>query len=560
MTQATRHTNTSEIKKHNNIKDNIMTNTNIINQDLASLLQTEGSHIEIPEEATMKSMVKMPNFLTQRTIKATLVNTPNTNIGSTYVSVDLSNVPQTLSLEEQGEKALNFLVTNVQPYTKQDWVDAYKKIGFDIAGSKADASTTNVCLSSEIEDIASTHSWYITYNSSDSYIYNGNFWILLSQKQMQNFLQEVSIKMGIPLYTAKAVKFSKALHEQVLHSGMYLKNITQTNKVLLNMQNGTLEVNSNGINPRPFDHQDFLKHQLNFAYDDTAINQNWINFLNTVLPDHDTQKTLQQALGSLLIKGLNQEKAIFLYGSGANGKSVVFDVLHGIVGEDSISNYSLNNLTNENGYFRSKLKDKLINYASDIDLSKLNAGTFKTLASGEPIDARNPYKEAFILKNYAKLIFNLNDISTANIENTEGFFRRFLFIPFDTTIPKSKQDKKLAAKLLQNKAGILNWILEGTLEVIANESIYESQECEEFLSKFKKQPTSIEQFILSKGIIKDNNNMIKSSDLYAEYEQMCEELEIKPISQKKFSPKLEEKGFIKERKPDGVYWFVNYKK
>ena len=54
--------------------------------------------------------------------------------------------------------------------------------------------------------------------------------------------------------------------------------------------------------------------------------------------------------------------------------------------------------------------------------------------------------------------------------------------------------------------------------------------------------------------------MLKSSDLYVEYEKMCEELEIKPISQKKFSPKLEEKGFIKERKPDGVYWCVNYKK
>jgi putative DNA primase/helicase len=51
------------------------------------------------------------------------------------------------------------------------------------------------------------------------------------------------------------------------------------------------------------------------------------------------QRTLQEVCGYLFIKGLKLEKIFFLYGTGANGKSVLFEVINGLIGTENISHY-----------------------------------------------------------------------------------------------------------------------------------------------------------------------------------------------------------------------------
>jgi putative DNA primase/helicase len=82
---------------------------------------------------------------------------------------------------------------------------------------------------------------------------------------------------------------------------------------------------------------------------------------------------------------------------------------------------------------------------------------FKTLASGEPIEARLPYAEPFTMSDYAKLIFNVNRLDNANIEHMHGFYRRILIIPFEKMIADD-QVKLLHKKILSNKVGVLGRI------------------------------------------------------------------------------------------------------
>lgn len=92
---------------------------------------------------------------------------------------------------------------------------------------------------------------------------------------------------------------------------------------MINLNNGTLVLSSNGVELEAFDHRDFLTYQLQFNYDKNSTNQLFIDYLETVLPDKDTQRTLQEVCAYLFIKGLKLELIFFLYGSGANGKSVL---------------------------------------------------------------------------------------------------------------------------------------------------------------------------------------------------------------------------------------------
>src|SRR5690554_8092599 len=104
--------------------------------------------------------------------------------------------------------------------------------------------------------------------------------------------------------------------------------------------------------------------------------------------------------------------------------------------------------------------NKLVNYASEIN-GKLEASIFKQLVSGEPVDARLPYGEPFTLTNYAKLIFNCNELPKV-VENSHSFFRRFLILTFGVTIPEEEQDSQLAHKIIESELpGVLNWVLGG---------------------------------------------------------------------------------------------------
>ena len=128
-----------------------------------------------------------------------------------------------------------------------------------------------------------------------------------------------------------------------------------------------------------------------------------------------------------------------LYGGGANGKSVFFEIVTALLGKDNVSNYSLSSLTNVNSYTRAKIEGYLLNYATEIN-GKLDADIFKQLVSGEAVDARLPYGQPFIMYDYAKLVFNCNQLPK-DVEHTDAFYRRFLIIEFDVTIPYHEQDK-----------------------------------------------------------------------------------------------------------------------
>lgn len=67
--------------------------------------------------------------------------------------------------------------------------------------------------------------------------------------------------------------------------------------------------------------------------------------------------------------------------------------------------YSLHSLTIDNGYFRAKLANELVNYASEIN-GNLEASIFKQLLSGEPVEVRLAYGQPFF-ETVCKAYFQL---------------------------------------------------------------------------------------------------------------------------------------------------------
>lgn len=395
-----------------------------------------------------------------------------------------------------------------------------------------------ICIEKLLE-ITNANKWDLCKNEAFIFLYNGFYWNEISKELLQSFLGKTALKMGVEKFKAKIFSFQDELFKQFMAEAYLPKPEPKPNSVLINLQNGTYEITPTKRGLRNFDSKDFITHQLPFEYDPEATAPQWQRFLDEVLPDKDKQKVFAEFLGYIFIKPsvLKLEKMLILYGTGANGKSVCFEVLNALLGSENVSNYSLQSLTDANGYYRAKIANKLVNYASEIN-GKLETDVFKQMASGEPIEARLPYGNPMILKEYAKLIFNCNELPK-DVEHTTAYFRRFLIIGFDVTIPEDKQDKQLPQKIIQNElSGVFNWILQGLDRVMEQKNFSKCEAIENARTDYEKQSDSVQIFINELDFKTSTTDYTLIKTLYEQYKIFCIEDGFRPVNKSNFMKRL----------------------
>jgi len=93
------------------------------------------------------------------------------------------------------------------------------------------------------------------------------------------------LKIGVDKFDAKLHSFKDELLKQFI-SDARLKEIQSDNQTtLINLINGTFEINGKNQSIREFRKSDFLTYQLPFEFEPNAECPKFINFLNEVLPE-----------------------------------------------------------------------------------------------------------------------------------------------------------------------------------------------------------------------------------------------------------------------------------
>src|SRR4029078_2469053 len=123
----------------------------------------------------------------------------------------------------------------------------------------------------------------------------------------------------------------------------------------------------------------------------------------------------------------------------------------------------------------------------------------------EAVEARCPYGMPFIMAEYAKLIFNCNELPK-DVEQTNAYFRRFLIVPFNVTIPEDEQDKELSKKIIANElSGIFNWVLDGLKRLLVQKNFSNSDAIDQQLKEYEKNSDSVRMFLEDEGYEKSEN-------------------------------------------------------
>ena len=225
----------------------------------------------------------------------------------------------------------------------------------------------------------------------------------------------------------------------------------------LSLGNGVLQLDGRVL--RPHSPDELFTAQLPIHYSANATCPNFLKFLGEVLPSESHRREIQKLFGYCFIKGQPYQCAHIFLGQGNNGKSTLLQVLTGLLGQQNVSNETLQGLS-ENRFSTFKLVGKFANIFADLPSARLvNTSCFKALTGGDGIVAEGKFRTQFYFRNSAKLIFSCNELPET-ADQTPAFWRRLYLIPFDVDFT-GREDRNLLGRIQSEYDGILRWSLDG---------------------------------------------------------------------------------------------------
>ena len=220
-----------------------------------------------------------------------------------------------------------------------------------------------------------------------------------------------------------------------------------------------------------FDPSLIVTESLPYSYGGDAGCPRWEAFLEEVMPDASMRAVLQEFFGCCYVdrSALSIEKFAIFLGSGANGKSVIREVVSGAMGKANVASFDAEQITRTE--LQPYLNGKRINFASDMRATAAFDSALKALASGQDVVGRKIYGEPVTVKA-PPIVFSMNQLPPFR-DTTDAFFRRVLLFRFDVVIPEGRRDASLADSVCRSELpGVFRWIMAGRDRILRRRGVF----------------------------------------------------------------------------------------
>lgn len=406
------------------------------------------------------------------------------------------------------------------------------------------------------------------------YIYNGSFWEMDESGIINKYVdmmietmknEKISIPDGMDEDKAKESfhKFikktrgnnaKKAIVNELQHRVPVLHNEFDTDKTLLNTENGYVDLTSGILHDH--DIEKMFSKQTNAEFTDKVDAPEWERFLNQIFNnDQDLIHYIQKAVGYSLTGSVKEQVMFFLYGNGRNGKSVFIDTIADLLGNyaktmqaESIMIRQTSGTANSD---IARLEGARLVISSEPNEGvRLDEGLVKQLTGGDKVTARFLYGKEFEFEPEFKIWLATNHKPI--IRGTDdGIWRRLMLIPFDVQIPDSKVDKDLKYKLKREEVGILNWAVDGAV-MWQKEGLNPPQSVLEASKEYRSEMDVIDMFV-SDNCEKYKDYEAPAGQLFKLYKTWATDNSEYVMSKQRFSTEMKAKyKYMKNR--NGRYY------
>lgn len=315
---------------------------------------------------------------------------------------------------------------------------------------------------------------------------------------------------------------------------------------LLNVENGTLDLNT--VDIRPHRRSDLITNLAPVAYDRSARADTWRSFLTEILPNRDVMLFVQRCVGMSLVGETLDHAFLFCYGTGANGKSTFLNTIYDLMGDyayQAPDGMLLERSKDGTKYELADLFGK--RFVSTIEAGagrRLDEPLIKALTGADRLTAQRKYKDPFSFHPTYTLWLAANHKPRIKGQD-EGIWRRIYLIPFETKVSPEQQDKHLPQKLRGEMPGILNWALDG-LTAWQEMGLAPPEAVRIATKDYQNDEDTLAGFIDQCCTLHPHAS-VESSILYEKYVGWIESQNGKPWGMKTFLAAIEERGFKRAR-------------
>lgn len=275
----------------------------------------------------------------------------------------------------------------------------------------------------------------------------------------------------------------------------------------------------------------------------------WLTFLDRVSGgDSELQSFLQRVIGYSLTGSTREHALFFLYGTGANGKSVFLSTIASLLGDYAktapASSFTASSTEQHPTDLAGLRGARFVTAIETEDGARWAESKIKSLTGGDKIAARFMRCDFFEFIPEFKLVIAGNHKPGLRSVD-EAIRRRLHLIPFTVTIPQEDRDSRLTEKLRAEFPGILAWAIRGCLEwqqhglnppAIVLNATADYLAGEDAIGRWLDDDCTRDQELWTSG-----------AALFLDYKSWCERTGEKPRSPKTLTQALEGRGILQKR-------------
>ena len=350
---------------------------------------------------------------------------------------------------------------------------------------------------------------------------------------------------------------------------------------LFNAYGGTIDLQTGELHSAR--RADLLTKIADVTIDQHADCPQWLAFLFRImggdpsLPESDPKNVnarelvafLQRAVGYCLT-GTARDQCMFIcYGaSGGNGKSTFLDVLRAVFGdyamhtraETFMKDARKSGIPNDVAALRGS---RLVTASEPEQGAVLDESVIKEMTGDNAMTARFLNHEFFTFQPTFKVWLATNHRPIIR-STSRAIWRRLMMIPFDVEIPEDQWDRVLVRKLLDERAGILRWAVQGCGMWLCGDALPDGTRTKPGLrppatvlaaiADYRKDMDLLAEFISERCVL-GADERVGNTDIYKAFAAWQKDVGENPRSQKWLTRALLDRSYRREGRKDlGQRW------
>lgn len=236
---------------------------------------------------------------------------------------------------------------------------------------------------------------------------------------------------------------------------------------LLGTKSGVLDLQTGNL----IETDEIITKEIGVEFDPKATAPRWKKFLDEIFDgDQSMVEYIQRVVGYGLTGSTEEQVFFFLFGAGANGKSVFIEVLHALLQDyavtariETFASKAQRSGSGASGDLARLAGARLVT-VNETELSqRLNEALIKDMTGSDRVVARQLYGREEEFTPEFKLMIRGNH-KPQIVGTDDGIWRRLHLIPFTRQFSKDEQDPGLLKKLKNELPGIFAWAVQGCID------------------------------------------------------------------------------------------------